>query len=93
MEALANKFRKTKGATVSDRLEIEKAEIGKIDGRSLRRTGRTEQFAARIKPETKAATEDQPKRGGLRFRFADRVTKSCNRPASITESHRQESNS
>ena len=50
MRRLSSKFggapRKTRGASLADRLVIEKEERGRIDGRTLRRTGRTEQFAA-----------------------------------------------
>ena len=62
MEQLANKFRKTPGTTIEDR---KRAEGGKVDGRTLRKTGRTELFSARVRPETKAALQAYASDKGL----------------------------
>ena len=61
-EKLGKKFRKTAGATVEDR---KLAEGGKIDGRTLRRTGRTELFSARVTKETKEGLQAYGKERGL----------------------------
>ena len=50
---LGSKLRKTKGASVADRLQLERQELAKLDGRSLRATGRTEQLNLRLTAETK----------------------------------------
>jgi hypothetical protein len=68
---LANRFRnasstpiarKTKGATIAERLALEDQAIGKIDRRTLRKTGRTEQLNLRCSATTreriKAICED-----------------------------------
>lgn len=55
IEALRNKFRQAKGMSLADRFEAEARGGGKIDGRSLRRTGRTEQLAVRVTAKTKEA--------------------------------------
>lgn len=44
-----------RGPDVKDRLAAEKRAAKKIDRRTLRRTGRTEQFNVRLKQETKDA--------------------------------------
>jgi hypothetical protein len=50
---LGSKLRKTKGASVADRLALERQELAKLDGRALRATGRTEQLNLRLTAETK----------------------------------------
>jgi len=59
LDQLAKKFgakagapMKAPGATVAER---KLAEGGKVDGRTLRKTGRTELFTARMRKETKDA--------------------------------------
>ena len=47
-------FRKTKGATVSERIAGETATHLKVDRRTLRRTGRDQQLAVRVTEKTKA---------------------------------------
>lgn len=42
---------------VTDRLQVEQRELRKIDGRSLRKAGRTEQVNIRLKQETKLAIQ------------------------------------
>ena len=59
---LGKKFRKTAGATVEDR---KLAEGGKIDGRTLRKTGRTELFSARVTKETNEVIRAYAKEHGL----------------------------
>lgn len=49
---LAKKPRKNRGTAVRDRSKTEDAPIAKVDRRSERATGRTEQFGCRIKQET-----------------------------------------
>lgn len=50
-------------ATVSERVE---SEVGpKMDGRSLRRTGRTEQLAVRVTAETKRAYQTYADEHGI----------------------------
>jgi hypothetical protein len=51
-EKLGKVMRKTPGTTVRDRARREDSS-GKIDGRTLRKTGRTELFSARVTVETK----------------------------------------
>ena len=53
MKGLRDKPNETSGASARDRAKAEREEIEKIDRRSERKTGRTEQFAVRIKLETK----------------------------------------
>jgi hypothetical protein len=50
---LGSKLRKTRGASVADRLALERQELAKIDGRSSRATGRTEQLNLRLKSDIK----------------------------------------
>jgi len=71
MSALADKFgkgrRKTRGASVADRIAEENKQLSKIDGRSLRRTGRTEVLAARVKLEIKTSVYAYAERHELKL--------------------------
>lgn len=48
-----NKERPTRTMTVAEHLRDEKQQPKKVDGRKLRRTGRTEQFNVKLKDATK----------------------------------------
>ena len=43
----------TRGMSAAKQISLEKKALKKIDGRSLRKTGRTQQFNARVKASTK----------------------------------------
>ena len=57
VEGLRGKFQKpaAEKSTGSTLAERKLAEGGKVDGRTLRKTGRTELFSARLRKETKDA--------------------------------------